>query len=77
MLNEKSEDDAFTERASAEMAAESEIAYHLSPAQTEQKSIEAAVQVEAARAPQVPHHTGMKSKPAESGKPLWSRPHSS
>jgi hypothetical protein len=58
-------------------AAESETAYHLSPAQTEQKSIQAATQKDDARAPQVPHHTGPKAKPAETGKPLWTRPHSS
>ena len=76
-LNEGPAADTFAARASAETAAESEVEYHLSPAQSEQKSIQAAVQKEDARAPQVPHHTGPKTKPAETGKPLWTRPHSS
>lgn len=29
------------------------------------------------RTPQLPTHTGPKSAPAESGKPLWNKPHSS
>jgi len=69
--------DRFAARASAETAAESEVEYHLSPAQTEQKSIQAAMLKDAARAPQAPHHTGPKSRPAETGKPLWNKPHSS
>jgi len=69
--------ETFAARAAAETAAESEVEFHLSPAQTEQQSIAAALQKDAARAPQVPHHTGPKSKPAETGKPLWTRPHSS
>jgi len=67
----------FTARASAEAASESEVENLLAPAQTEQKSIQAAMQKEEARAPQVPHHTGPKAKPPETGKPLWNRPHSS
>ena len=69
--------DAFAARAKAETAAESEVEYHLSPAETEQKSIQAAMQKEVARAQQVPHHLGPKAKPAETGKPLWTRPHGS
>ncbi len=34
-------------------------------------------QKEEARAPQVPRHTGPKGKPAETGKPIWSKSHSS
>lgn len=37
----------------------------------------ATAQKEAARAAQVPHHTGPKQKPAETGKPVWPKPHSS
>jgi hypothetical protein len=37
----------------------------------------AAQQKKEARAPQFATHTGPKSAPPESGKPLWSRPHSS
>lgn len=69
--------DIFVARARAETAAESVVEYHLSPAPTEQQSIQAALLKDEARAPQFPHHTGPKAKPAETGKPLWSRPHSS
>lgn len=50
---------------------------HTSSAQPDQKSIAAAAQKDRARAPQVAKHTGPKSAPAQTGKPLWSRPHSS
>jgi hypothetical protein len=66
----------FTERARAETAAESNVEYHLSPAGTEQEAIKAAMLKQSSRAPQTPHHTGPSAKPAETGKPLWSRPHS-
>lgn len=56
---------------------ESEGEHNLSPDLTDQQSIQAAIQRDVARAPQVPHHTGLKAKPPETGKPLWSRPHSS
>jgi hypothetical protein len=68
--------DAFTRRATAEAAAESRDEFHLSPAASEQQAIRAALQKQDARAPQVPHHTGPKGKPAETGKPLWDKPHS-
>jgi hypothetical protein len=64
-------------RASAEMAAESVVEYHISPAVPQQEAIQAAIQKQAARAPQVPTHTGRKVKPPETGKPVWSKPHSS
>ena len=76
-LSEGPAADTFVARTRAETAAESEVEYHLSPAQTEQKSIQAAMLKEVARAHQVPHHEGPKSKPAETGKPLWTRPHGS
>jgi hypothetical protein len=76
-LIEKPTGNTFAARVSPEAAAESEVEYHLSPAQTEQQSIQAAMLKESARAPQVSHHTGPKPKPTETGKPLWSRPHSS
>lgn len=69
--------DIFAARARAETAAASEVEYHRSPAQSKPQSIEAAMQRDGARARQIPHHTGPKPKPIESGKPLWSRPHSS
>jgi hypothetical protein len=64
------------ERAPAEMAAESVVEYQISPAVPEQVAIQAALQKQDARAPQVPHHTAPKGKPAETGKPLWTGPHS-
>ncbi len=67
----------FSERAVAETAAESLVEFHVSPALPEQEAIQIALQKQTARAPQVPHHTGPKAKPAETGKPLWSKPHSS
>jgi hypothetical protein len=76
-LNENSAPNTFAARSSAEAAAESEVENLLSPAQSEQMSIQAAMQKDEARAPQVPHHTGPKTKPPETGKPLWTRPHSS
>jgi hypothetical protein len=69
--------DSFTNRAKAETAAESVVEYQISPAVSEQEAINAALQKQAARAPQVPHHLGPKAKPPESGKPLWDKPHSS
>jgi hypothetical protein len=75
MLIEDPVADTFVARTRAETAAESEVEYHLSPAQTEQKSIQAAMQKEVARAQQVPNHTGPKAKPPETGKPLWTHPH--
>lgn len=69
--------DSFTARAKAETAAESVVEYHLSPAVSEQEAIQAALQKQEARAPQVPHHVGPKAKPPETGKPLWTRPHGS
>jgi len=34
-------------------------------------------QKQRARAPVIPHKSGLKAKPPESGKPLWDKPHSS
>jgi hypothetical protein len=75
-LKEDPAPNTFAARASAEAASESEVDNLLAPAETEQKSIQAAMQKEEARAPQVPRHTGPKPKTPETGKPLWSRPHS-
>jgi len=76
-LTEDTAANSFTSRTSAEAASESEVENLLSPAESEQMSIQAAVQKENARSPQVPRHTGPKTKPAETGKPLWTRSHSS
>ncbi|HUG12400.1 MAG TPA: DUF2934 domain-containing protein [Opitutaceae bacterium] len=72
-----SERKPFAERAKEETAAESVVEYQISPAIPQHEAIKAAIQKEEARAPQVPTHTAPKSKPAETGKPLWSKPHSS
>ena len=75
-LTEDPAANTFAARSSAEAASESEVENLLSPAESEQMSIQAAMQKENARAPQVPRHTGPKAKVAETGKPLWNRPHS-
>ena len=49
----------------------------ISPAGPDQKALNRAQRKQDARAPQVPHHTGPHAKPAETGKPIWSKPHSS
>jgi len=46
------------------------------PAIPEQEKVLSELQKSAARAPKVPHHTGPKPKPAETGKPIWPQPHS-
>jgi hypothetical protein len=66
----------LTERAKEETAAESVVEYQISPAIPQQEAIKAAIQTVEARAPQVPTKTAPKEKPAETGKPLWRKPHS-
>lgn len=56
---------------------EGEAGSHNAPVMPDKAEIQADLQKQAARAPQVPHHTAPKSKPAETGKPLWKKPHSS
>lgn len=68
---------ARTESLRGQMASESEVEYQITPAIPDNDAIKAALQVRAARAP---IHSGKKAphaKPTESGKPLWSKPHSS
>jgi hypothetical protein len=67
---------AFVARVAGETAAESVVEFNISPAVPQQEAIQAALQKQDARAPQVPHHTGPKGKPAPTGKPLWTGPHS-
>ncbi|MDP1580877.1 MAG: DUF2934 domain-containing protein [Candidatus Didemnitutus sp.] len=74
-LNEEQAFGTFAARASEEAAVEN--GYHRALASAEHEAIQLATQKNSARAAQIPHHTGPKSKPAETGKPLWSRPHSS
>lgn len=74
-LAKRSGPDSIADRARAETAAESMVEYHISPAMPEQEAIKAA-QVKEARAPKTPKAPAPKAKPAETGKPLWDRPHS-
>lgn len=71
--NSASNDDRLV----GEMASESAIENQMSPAPSDQEAIRAALQKKEARTAQVPHHTGPKSKPPETGKPVWPKPHSS
>jgi len=60
--------DTFVDRTNAETAAESVVEYQITPAGTEQQAIQAAMQKQEARAPQVAHHVGPKSRPHSSTK---------
>ncbi len=66
-----------TTRLRGEMASESEVEYQITPAVSDDEAIKAALQKRDARAPQVPTKTGPHPQPPVSGKPLWSKPHSS
>jgi len=68
---------ATVEQNTAAMAAESMVEFHLSPALPDQEAIQAALQKNEARAPEVSHKAAPKRAPTESGKPLWNKPHSS
>ena len=76
-LSEPQGNAALSERIKSETAAESVVEFHITPAIAEEGAIKAALQKQEARAPVLPHHTGPKAKPVESGKPLWNQPHSS
>lgn len=65
------------DRIRKETAAESMVENHISPAIPDDAAIKAAMQKKSAREPIVPHTKAPKAKPPESGKPLWSHPHSS
>lgn len=67
----------FANRAKVETAAESVVEYNISPAIADEEALKAALQKKEARAPMFPTHVGPKAKPPESGKPIWSHPHSS
>ena len=67
----------LAERVKSETAAESMVEHHLSPAIPDEAAIKAALQKKEARAPKVPTKIGPKTLPAETGKPLWDKPHSS
>ena len=63
-----------------ENSGESIVEHHISPASPTipyEATAKAAWQKQEARAPKVPTKNAPKSQPAESGKPLWDKPHSS
>jgi len=66
----------LAERMKEEMAAESTIEYNISPAVSQDAAIQAALQKKEARTPQRPTKSAPHAAPPESGKPLWSQPHS-
>jgi hypothetical protein len=68
---------AQTERLRGEMASESEVEFQITPAQSVDGSIQAALQKRDGRAPQKPAKEVPHAKPPETGKPVWPRPHSS
>jgi hypothetical protein len=76
-LNPKPGASAQTERLRGEMASESEVEFQITPAPTDDEAIKAALQKRDARAPQRPAKDAPQAKPAETGKPLWSKPRSS
>ena len=68
---------ARTEHLRGQMASESEVEFQITPAIPDNDAIKAALQVREARAPIHPGKNAPHAKPTESGKPLWSKPHSS
>jgi hypothetical protein len=68
---------AQTERLRDEMASESEVEFQITPAQSVDEDIQAALQKQDARAPQQPAKAGPPVKPPETGQPVWPKPHSS
>jgi hypothetical protein len=68
---------AQTERLRGEMASESEVEFQITPAPSDDEAIKAALQKRDARAPQKPGKEAPHAKPAETGKPVWPKPHSS
>jgi hypothetical protein len=67
----------LADRIKSETAAETTVEHHISPAIPDEEAIKAALQKKEARAPKTPTKIAPKSQPAETGKPLWDRPHSS
>ncbi len=64
----------FNARAAAETAAESQTEYYLPSTMPQQQAIQAALQKQSARAPQMAPPNGPKPQPPETGKPLWDKP---
>lgn len=75
--NESKGASSLAAQVKAETAAESTVEYHISPPVSEDAAIQAALQKKDARAPQHATKNAPHAVPAETGKPLWSKPHSS
>jgi hypothetical protein len=69
--------ETFAARYRNDTASDNQIGYQPPPAATEKEARQAIQQKNNARAPQAPRHTGPKNKPGATGKPVWSKPHSS
>ena len=67
----------LSDRIKSKTAGESLVEHHLSPAPPDESATKAALQKKQAREPKYPARTNPKAPPAETGKPLWDRPHSS
>ncbi|MEO6876224.1 MAG: DUF2934 domain-containing protein [Opitutaceae bacterium] len=65
------------ERLRGEMASESEVEFNISPAMSQDDEIKAALQKKDARAPKTATKGAPRVPPAETGKPVWPKPHSS
>ena len=68
---------SLAERERGDAASESMVENLISPAVSTNDAVKAALQKKEARGPRAPTKTAPKSKPAETGKPLWDKPHSS
>jgi len=67
---------AVTERIKAEASTPTTIKAPATATLPDKQAATAEMQKAAARAPQVPHHTGPAAKPAPPGKPIWDKAHS-
>ncbi len=70
-------DPEFARRVKADMASESAVEFQISPSIPEEDAIRAALQKNQSRAPMRPAKAAPSAVPAATGKPLWSKPHSS
>ena len=67
----------LSNRIISEPAGESVVEHHISPAPSDEAAIKAALQKKQGREPKYAAKNNPKAPPAETGKPLWDRPHSS
>ena len=68
---------AYAEHARLAALSEAKVESPLPPTLESKKSLQADRQKREARAPQSAHHSESKRQPAATGKPLWSKPHTS